>query len=96
VAESTATHKMTPEEEKFKKHIQRLDELSDRMLKAGLIVRHAHTEHGSGVVATASGILIVEAFWNINKACGPLTNTDKILIWDYLCALGDARKGKNN
>jgi hypothetical protein len=36
------------EEEKFQEYIQILDGLQDRMIHAGLIVRHAHSQKGNG------------------------------------------------
>ena len=61
---------MTPEEEQSNEHQQRLEKLSDWMIKSGLAVRHGHTEQRVGIELTPHGINLVKMFYHLDKSFG--------------------------
>jgi hypothetical protein len=82
---------MTPEEKQSKEYEQRLEKLSDWMIKSGLAVRHGHTQQRVGIELTPNGINLVKMFYHIDKSLGEIADRDRIALWHYLCALGEAR-----
>jgi len=73
---------MPSHDEQVPDDFRRLEELLDRMLQAGLVAGHAHTNDHAGVSLTPAGRSILEAFWRLDDAIGPLGPTDRILLWN--------------
>lgn len=83
---------MPPQDDKFQDYIKILDELQDRMLKAGLVVRHAHSQHRMATDFTPVGIAFVNAIGALEMAIGPLTNNQIICLWIYFREVAKERR----
>jgi hypothetical protein len=63
-------------------HTQALQELLDRMLKAGWVIRYGHSKEGRlGVEWSADGLWMVEVIRRMERALGPLSERDLSLLW---------------
>ena len=83
---------MKPEDDKFAEYIQILDDLQDRMIKAGFILGHAHSEHGTAAKFTPSGQDAVAAIVALDAMLGgPLSNRQIVALWLYFRELGKTR-----
>jgi hypothetical protein len=77
---------MTPDDKQFAKYIEILDELQDRMLKAGLIVAHSHFDKAKCIRGdfTPSGQDAVASIAALDMMLeGPLTNRQIVTLWLY-------------
>jgi hypothetical protein len=76
---------MIPDDNQSNEDAEHLEELCDRLLKAGFIKQHGHTRDRTAVVFTPKGIRAARAITDIENALAPLNHDDRLGIW-YLLA----------
>ena len=83
---------MNPEDQ-FKQEIAELEEIHNRMIKAGLLVKHGHSDKTKRIAAefTPDGQEVVTTIYTLHKTIGPLTPKQVVLFWKYMVAFADAR-----
>jgi len=76
---------MEPDDKKFAEYMQLLDELQDRMIKAGFLVGHGHFDKAKVICGdfTPSGQDAVSSIIAIDVALGPLSNRQIVALWLY-------------
>ena len=72
-------------------YIKTLEELQDRMIKAGFLVRHGYSKHGNVAEFTPIGKSVIEAFAGIDRALGPLTGQQVQVLWIYFREIAKGR-----
>ena len=83
---------MAPQDEKFQEYIKTLDELQDRMLKAGFIAELGHTDKAGATTFTERGLSVLRAIGDIDNAIGPLTNRQLVCLWLYFREVAKKRR----
>jgi hypothetical protein len=76
---------MRTDDNQSNENSEHLYELCDRLLKAGFIKQHGHTQDRTAVVFTPKGIRAARAITDIENALAPLNHDDRLGIW-YLFA----------
>jgi hypothetical protein len=88
---------MPPEDEKFSEYTKILDELQDRMIKAGLIIRHGHSDKSKRIGAdfTPSGQDAVTSIAALDIMLGPLSNRQIVALWLYFREVAEQRRKRS-
>lgn len=81
---------MPPGDDQSDEHARRFDELQDRMLQAGWTAGHGHTDDGAAAAELlATGADFVAAIKAAERDLGPLSGSDKILLWNWAAQLSE-------
>jgi hypothetical protein len=89
---------MTPEDDKFSEYMEILNELQDRMIKAGLITAHGHFEKAELIRGdfTPSGQDAVSSIVALDTMLGPLSNRQIVALWLYFRGVGKERMNRRS
>ena len=72
---------MKPDDDQSQQYLKRLDELLDRMGKAGFIKQHAHMQSVGAMHFSPKGLAFVQSVKAVDSAIGPLDHGDILCLW---------------
>lgn len=79
---------MSTSDDDFKKYVATLNELNDRMLKAGLIISHAHTKDTGVSNYTPIGLSFITAIDGLDEMLGHLSPEQVLCLWNHFTQIG--------
>ena len=82
---------MKPEDDQFQEQVKALEEIQDKMLKAGFIVAHGHTQQLNIARFTPDGQDAVTSIVAMDMKLGPLTDRQIVYLWKYCRQLYEQR-----